>query len=343
MAQKLNPLDPFLRGSGPGVVLLDGGFGTGLGDSPQKHALWGAQLIFSEEGREAISNVHRGFLEAGADIICSSSYVMSFEGFKMAGSFENLPGAPLSDEQQEHFSKKCLRASVELAQKERDLFWKGKKAGNGRLRPLVAASVGPAGDNLCIWAGATDPNTSGSRLALEDDVVSSYYVRKIGALSCSNPDIIAIETLPTLAEARLALAAAASVSPDLRLWISFICCDESRTTGGDLVSEAVSALIAADRTHRQIVAFGVNCTSFGLLQPLLREIREANPDTTLIAYPNSGEVWDAAKESRCWHGDATDLDGSHALKLREWGASVIGGCCRVTKGQISKFREALYS
>ena len=37
----------------------------------------------------------------------------------------------------------------------------------------------------------------------------------------------------------------------------------------------------------------------------------------------------------------TVLSGKHALDMRDWGAALIGGCCRVTHGQIAEFREAL--
>ena len=68
-----------------------------------------------------------------------------------------------------------------------------------------------------------------------------------------------------------------------------------------------------------------------------------SPSTLLLAYPNSGEMWSSQKEMRCWHGGEGEpvLDGSHALGMQRAGADGIGGCCRVTAGQIRAFREAL--
>ena len=78
---------------------------------------------------------------------------------------------------------------------------------------------------------------------------------------------------------------------------------------------------------------------------LLQSARTSLPaksGTSLICYPNSGELWDAREGARCWHGDDdVHLDGSHALDMKNWGATVIGGCCRVTHEQIAAFRAAL--
>ena len=89
-------LDPFLERQG--VVILDGGVGTALGDEPQQHVLWGAQLLFGSAGHDRILSAHREFLEAGADIITSSSYQASFELFAAAEAFTNgtLPGGAIT-------------------------------------------------------------------------------------------------------------------------------------------------------------------------------------------------------------------------------------------------------
>ena len=44
-----------------------------------------------------------------------------------------------------------------------------------------------------------------------------------------------------------------------------------------------------------------------------------------------------------WHDsdEAHKLSGADALAMREWGADVIGGCCRVTAEQIREFRRSL--
>ena len=103
------------------------------------------------------------------------------------------------------------------------------------MKPLVAASCGPAGDNVATWSGATDPSTAVH--TLPDAVVARYYRRKIAALAAAEPDLVALETLPSLREARLAIGALASEAPQLPAWVSFICLDDATTSGGDDIGE----------------------------------------------------------------------------------------------------------
>jgi homocysteine S-methyltransferase len=79
--------------------------------------------------------VHRCYLEAGADCIISASYQATIGGFTDRG---------LSVEEAEA----AVARAVELAVEARDEFWGVEDGRRGRLRPLVAASVGPYGAYL---------------------------------------------------------------------------------------------------------------------------------------------------------------------------------------------------
>lgn len=342
-------LQPFLDRQG--TVILDGGFGTALGAESEKHALWGAQHLFSLEGHNRLLDIHRTFLEAGSDVICSGSYQVSFEILSAACTFTDgtLPGGNITlEKNQLRYSNDVLRTSVELAKKARDDFWTATSSGSsvGRLRPLVAASVGPAGDNVALWTGTTDPTTA--VYDLPDEVVSLYYRRKLLALCRAKPDLLALETLPGLREARLALSALSDVALELAklsiavppVWVSLICTSETATAAGDDLGRVVAAL----SEEEAVVAVGVNCVAPSHVEPLLKVAKaHLSPGTLLLAYPNSGEVWDSRRERRCWHGVEGEavLDGSHALGMQRAGADGIGGCCRVTAEQIRTFREAL--
>ena len=348
-----NPLLRFLQHQR--AVLLDGGFGTALGVASERHVLWGAQHLFGKAGHEKIQQVHKSFLEAGADVISSNSYNASFEIFTAANAFTDgvtLPGGAITKEKfQLRFTDDCLRASVELAKQSRYLFWNELTQGNyaetkvgDRLRPLVAAAIGPAGDNLHAFTGATDANTNVHDMPEED--VRLYYSRKIVSLCKAKPDLLAFETLPGIHEASIALAALDAAAPELAklgirtppAWVSFICRTETSTAAGDDFGQAVAELAQ----HPSVVACGLNCTAPALVEPLLRHARSHAPAATLLAYPNSGATWDAREEARSWkEGEDPVLDGTHALAMHEAGANLIGGCCNVTDHQISEFRRAL--
>ena len=78
-----NPFQPFFDHQR--VVVLDGGFATELErwGAPLDSALWSAKLLLDDP--DALTDVHRSFLEAGADCIATATYQASFEGFEKIG------------------------------------------------------------------------------------------------------------------------------------------------------------------------------------------------------------------------------------------------------------------
>merc|ERR1712216_565879 len=231
-----------------GFVLLDGGLGTALDHGEaQRHMLWGAHLLLDKSsGHSKIVKAHKEFLDAGADIICTNSYKVSYEIFEASGLFDGafpeLLADPLPQEsQREHFSRALLIASVRLGKETRDAWCAASQV--PAPGPLVAASVGPAADNLQTFVGATDPNTTVTgNAALEEFDIEQYYSRKLHALVAAGPDLIALETLPSRREAEIAVTALRNVSPAMPCWVSFICTSEQAVSGGDPFVECVEAL-----------------------------------------------------------------------------------------------------
>ena len=78
-----SPLTPFLENQG--FVILDGGLATELESMGYdlNNRLWSAQLLDSDPG--AIADVHRRYLQAGADCIITASYQASIPGFLSTG------------------------------------------------------------------------------------------------------------------------------------------------------------------------------------------------------------------------------------------------------------------
>ena len=67
------------------------------------------------------------------------------------------------------------------------------------------------------------------------------------------------------------------------------------------------------------------------------------PRPEIIVYPNSGEFFDSRLGHRDWRfkddDDMKVLEGKDAKEFNEHGATVIGGCCRVTSTQIEEFAK----
>ena len=237
---------------------------------------------------------------------------------------------------QEFYAAGLLTGAVTLARQARDEFAESITPESGRLRPLVAASVGPVSETG-MWAGMTDPTSDFPKHGTDETAL--HYQRKLTALAQGQPDMYALETLPTLAEATIAVdALEANCGPEATCWVSFISWDGEHTAGGDHFADAVETIAQRD----SVVAVGINCTSPALLEDMLAAAKERT-DKPLVAYPNSGETWDSRQGERGWLGvsELPVLDGKHASHFHASGAQVIGGCCRVTADQIEDFRSAL--
>ncbi len=293
---------------GTGTAVLDGGLATEL--EARGHALvdalWSARILTDDP--DAIGAVHSAYFAAGAEVAITASYQASFDGFQRAG----LSRADTAD---------ALARSVAIARAAADAAaWRSR-------RPLVAASIGPYGAALANGAeftGAYD---------LDEDALVRWHAERLAVLADAGADLLACETIPSAPEAR-ALARLLTRRPSTAAWIAFSCRDALHLCDGTPI-----ARVAAELADGPFVALGVNCTAPTHVAGLLRHARTAAP-VPLVAYPNSGETWDAARRAWTGPGDPADFARS-ALAWRASGARLIGGCCRTTPAHIRQLHDAL--
>ncbi len=297
-----------------GFLVLDGGLATTLEDRGHdlRDPLWSARVLLDDPG--AIRDVHRAFLDAGADVIISASYQAGLPGLALRG-LDAVEAAAL------------LRRSVDLALEARDAFL-ASAAAAGRPRPLVAAGVGPYGATLADgseYTGAYDLDAPGLR---------AFHAERWRILAATPADLLACETIPSLREAAVLLDLLEE-TPGRCAWISFSCRDGERISDGTPFAEAVR--LCAD--HPRVAAVGVNCTAPRHVGALIAAARTVT-DLPLLAYPNSGEEWDAV--ARAWRPGPEAADWtSDAPAWCDAGAQGIGGCCRVGPEAIMTIRQAL--
>jgi homocysteine S-methyltransferase len=291
-------------GSGSTVLIGDGGLAGTLEmrGHDLSDALWSARLLVDRP--DEIVAVHRAFLRAGASIVTTASYQASFEGFAARG----LDRAA---------TERLLRRSVELARRA------CAESDDGSPR-WVAASVGPYGAMLAD--GSEYRGRYGRSLA----ELTAWHRPRIAVLAEAGPDVLAIETIPDLDEAEALLAAAAEV--DVPVWLSYSIAGD-RTRAGQPLTEAFA--LAAE--NPQVVAVGVNCCAPGDVAAAVAAARTAT-GKPVIAYPNSGEDWDAAR--RRWVG-APCFSPDDAARWITEGARIVGGCCRVGPSGIAALARAL--
>lgn len=293
-------------------VLLDGGLATEL--EAQGHdigtTLWSAELLRSNP--QAIVRAHRAYLEAGAECIISASYQASRQGFRSLGLT-----AKEADQ--------LIASAVALAIEARDAFL--AEHPDVTWLPLVAASIGPYG------AALHDGSEYRGRYGVSKAELRAFHESRLCLLDACGADVLACETIPDREEAAVLCELLASATTPA--WISFSCRDERCISDGTPVAD-----IAAEfRAHPAVLAIGVNCTPPQFVASLIQAIRSAAPDKAIVAYPNSGERYDAVNNR--WLGTVSPLDCAAAA--REWlaaGATLIGGCCRMGPAHIAAMHTA---
>jgi len=307
-----SPFAPFLQAQA--AVVLDGGLATTLEGYGFDLAdpLWSARVLL--ESPDAVRRAHLEFLAAGADCIATATYQATHEGFATRG---------LTPEEADEV---MLRA-VTLAAEARDQFWADPANRPGRLRPLVAGSIGPYGAFLA------DGSEYSGDYGLTEQELYDFHARRWRVLAGSSVDLLACETIPSGPETR-ALLRLLGESPGRWAWLSFSCPDGTSLADGSAIAESARLCASAAR----VAAVGANCVAPSLVAGLVPELGVSERVPVAI-YPNSGERYDAADKAWSEGGASTDL-GSSVAGWLEQGVRVIGGCCRVDSGEIRKMRAA---
>lgn len=295
------------------VHVLDGGLATELEKRGHDISgkLWSAQVLLDDPG--AIEQLHYDYLKAGADIIITSSYQLTFQGMRAEG---------YSHKQAED----ALSKSVEVAVKARDRYLSELDEDLPEDRkPLIAASIGPYGAYL---ADGSEYTGDYGRTTWD---LADFHRERFQLLAGSAADLIAFETTPSDDEvcAYFDLLNRERRAP---CWIT--------ASNRNALHEAVMQQFFI--LDILIVAIGANCIGPREVLTFKAETEPLGDWVPFIVYPNSGEGWDAVH--RCWVGEN---DAAHfAEHAREWikaGANIIGGCCRTGPEHIAQLRKLVDS
>jgi len=287
-------------------ILIDGGLATQLEYQgfELNSKLWSAKILM--ESPQAISNAHKSYIDAGADIITTAGYQASEQGLFEFG----LPTTEI---------KKVILNAVKLATHARD---------STRHQVLVAASIGPYGAYLADGSEYTGD------YGIDEAGLIKFHQNRINWLSESSADLIACETIPNMIEASaLNRLLQKSGKP---AWVSFSCNSDSTICDGFPISDAVKIF----NSNSNVLAVGINCTQPQYVSHLIDLIKGSVKNKKIVVYPNSGEIYDAKIKS--W-GNDTDTY-SFLDYCESWikqGVDMIGGCCRIGPKEISDLRSLI--
>ena len=282
-------------------VLADGAMGTVLYARGIFINRCYDELNLSDPG--LILSVHEEYLQAGAEILESNTF--GANRFRLARHGLGGKVAQIN------------AAGVQIA-REAVKHLKEKQAGEA----WVAGSVGPLGVRL-------EPL---GKTGLEE--ARAAFAEQIRALANAGVDLLIIETMPALNEAREALLAAQETAPELPVLVMVTVDDESNCLDGSSPQHAASLL-----TEWGAGAIGVNCSTGPTTVLTAIEAMRGATTLPLAAMPNAGLP--RAVEGRNIYLCSPEYMASFARKAIAAGAQVVGGCCGTTPNHIRAMRSAM--
>ena len=282
-------------------VLADGAMGTVLYARGIFINRCYDELNISDPG--LILAVHEEYLQAGAEILETNT----FGANRIRLTRHGLGGKV----------KEINAAGVKIARQAVERL-KDKQAGEA----WVAGAVGPLGVRL-------EPL---GKTGLDE--ARAAFAEQIGALAEAGADMLIIETMPALNEAREALAAARATAPHLPALVMVTVDDESNCLDGSSPRQAAALL-----TEWGAGAIGVNCSSGPTSVLTAIEAMRSATTLPLAAMPNAGMP--RAVEGRNIYLCSPEYMASFARKAIAAGAQFVGGCCGTTPNHIRAMRSAI--
>ena len=215
---------------------------------------------------DVIEEIHRKYLEAGADIIETNTF--------------NATSVSMADYHMQPYCREINLAAARLARKIADEY----TARNPQKPRFVAGSVGPTNKTCSMSPDVNDP----AFRALTFDVLEAAYIEQMEALLEGGVDAILIETIFDTLNAKAAIRAAElSMQKTGRKVPLMLSVTVSDVAGRTLSGQTLDAFLASVQ-HADIFSIGLNC-SFGAkqLKPFLEQLARRAP-YYISAYPNAG-------------------------------------------------------
>jgi S-methylmethionine-dependent homocysteine/selenocysteine methylase len=271
------------------TILIDGGLSTALEEAGHDLSdnLWTARLLADDPA--ALVDAHRRYVAAGAEVVITASYQASVDGLAKAGFSAGR-------------AEDLIRSSTALAREA--------VAGSGTL---VAASVGPYGAYLA------DGSEYRGRYRVDSRALRRFHAPRMELLCSTEPDLLAVETIPCVQEAEVLADLLAEPGPDA--WVSFTCGPAGRLRSGEELSVALEVMERLER----VVAVGVNCLAPVDVGAALATMPAGRP---LVVYPNGGGVWNGG-ERRWETPSGWAVSAEVVAQWRAGGVRILGGCCQV--------------
>ncbi|MDX2029046.1 MAG: methionine synthase [Blastocatellia bacterium] len=312
------------------IVIIDGAMGTMI----QRYRLdeaayrgerfkdWpsdlkGANDLLSITQPHVIEEIHRQYLDAGAELIETNTF--------------NSQSVTLDDYGMAHLAYDLNLASTRVARSAVDRFL----AEHPARTAFVAGALGPTNKTASL---SPDVNNPAFRAVSYDQLVDSYYEQAKGMVD-GGADLLIVETVFDSLNSKAALFAIQKLYGDLGqalpLMLSFTITDLS---GRTLSGQTVEAYFHAT-SHAPLLSIGINCALGPKeMRPYIEELSSIAP-IRVSAYPNAG------LPNPLLPTGFPETPETLAPQLAEWAEAgflnFVGGCCGTTPDHIRAIAEAV--
>ena len=280
-------------------IVADGAMGTMLmanglefGDPPE---LWNL------EHPEIIRRVHRGYAEAGSQVLLTNTFGGNRLRLELHGRADRVD--------------QLNRTAAVLARVEAD-------AADHPV--IVAGDIGPSGEIMAAIGGTLTP-----------EIAREVFAEQARGLAAAGVDVVWIETMSDVSEAVAAIQGAKDAAPDVPVIATMSFDTRGHTMMGVSPERAAEALLGAGAA-----AVGGNCGNGPEeLIPVIEKMRAAFRDAVLVAKGNVGQPVLVGMAATYETTPATMA--GFARRFRDAGANVIGACCGSTPPHLRAMAEAI--
>ena len=311
------------------LVILDGAMGTMIqrykldesayrGEEFRDHAgdLKGANDILCLTRPEIIEEIHRQYLDAGADIIETNTF--------------NAQAISLADYHLEHRAYDINVAAARVARRAADAFMKD----NPGRTVFVAGAMGPTNRTASL---SPDVNNPAFRAVTFDELVDAYYEQARGLVD-GGADVLLPETTFDTLNVKAALFAIEKYFEETKtrvpVMLSVTITDASgRTLSGQTVEAFWNSV-----SHANLISVGINC-ALGAheMRGHIEELSTIAP-VYISCYPNAGLPNELGGYDETPQMMADELRG---FATSGW-LNVVGGCCGTTPDHIRAIASAVH-
>ena len=287
------------------VIIADGAMGTMLQDAAPTledfQGLEGCNEILNVTRPDIITGVHNAYFDTGVDAVETNTF---------GANWSNLSDYDIDDRIEE-----LARAGAEIARASAESY----EAGDGRMR-WVLGSMGP-GTKLPSLGHTT-----------YDHLKLTFATQALGLIK-GGADAFMIETSQDLLQTKAAVNGCKVAMAELGIRLPLFVEVTVETTGTMLMGSEINAALTA-LEPLEIDMIGLNCATGP--QEMSEHLRQLSQHSTIpvMVMPNAGlPVLTAAGAS--YPLGPEDLATAHEQFVKEFGLSLVGGCCGTTPAHMS--------